>query len=68
MCLLTFSDLLNLHPNDELTWDIMARRELEGLTYSSLSSAAVEQNASVATAGKSPSGLKNKQPTRDQIK
>jgi hypothetical protein len=59
--------LLNHHPNEELTWDIMARRELEGLTYSSLSSAAVEQSATVPTAAKSP-GQKNNPPTRDQIK
>lgn len=27
-------DLLNKYPDEELTWDTMARRELEGLTYS----------------------------------
>nr|CAD7590164.1 unnamed protein product [Timema genevievae] len=28
------NDLLSTYPTDELTWDIMARRELEGLSYS----------------------------------
>ncbi|XP_071442395.1 U3 small nucleolar RNA-associated protein 6 homolog [Hetaerina americana] len=41
-------DLLNYFPNEELTWDTMARRELEGLSYSPL---AIAPNAAISTKG-----------------
>ncbi|XP_046403619.1 U3 small nucleolar RNA-associated protein 6 homolog isoform X2 [Ischnura elegans] len=39
-------DLLTFFPNEELTWDTMARRELEGLSYSPITT-----NAANSTSG-----------------
>ena len=59
--LMTFS-------NDELTWDTMARRELEGLSYTDTLLQQVEGNAATNSSGSSETSADNKKNTKNCLK